>query len=153
MSDEPPDVLGELRARLAVTSGLDDGEYVVTSQAPARVQAAKAAQPESKVPILVTRTGLKVRTGAELSSELAGDGGIRAGARVHVVERQTLGDGTERVCLAFEGHDEPLGWVSAFVNGEANLLTEAEAQAAHAAMLAAAVTGVATMPAPVRCCP
>ena len=151
---DPPDVLSELRARLAVTSGLDEGEYIVEavgSNVAARTQTTNGSSQPSAIskpaattePVFILRTGLKLRMGPELSSELAehGDGGIRAGARVHVLESQTLSDGTERRCLAFEGHKEPLGWVSAFVNGEPNLLTDAQAQAAHAATLAAAVTG------------
>lgn len=81
-----------------------------------------------------------------MSSEAAGE--LRAGSRVHVLESATLPDGRERRRLAYEGHDETLGWVSAFVHGEPNLLTEAEALAAHAASLAAAVTGTARSPAP-----
>ena len=140
-SEDPPDVLAELRARLAVTEGLDDGEYVVVSQGSAGKAKPQPALEAVTVPVFVLRKGLKLRVGSELTSELAGDGGIRAGARVHVLKSATLDDGTERRCLAYEGHNEPLGWVTAFVNGEPNLLTEAEALAAHAATLAAAVTG------------
>ena len=38
-ADDPPDVVSELRARLAVTSGLDEGEYVVVSQGLGKKQA------------------------------------------------------------------------------------------------------------------
>ena len=148
MPESGPNVVDELRARLAVTSGLDEGEYVVESQAPSRsAQAAlSVAQPPagSAAQIFITRAGLKLRAGPELTSELAGDGAIRAGARVRVVDSWTLPDGTERRCLASESHGEPLGWVSATTNGQPNLLTDAEAQAAHAASLAAAVTGIVT---------
>lgn len=142
-SDDPPDVLAELRARLAVTEGLDDGEYVVVSTGSAGKAPlpAPASSDAGKAPVFILRTGLRLRSGMELTSELAGDGGIRAGARVHVLESATLDDCTERRCLSYEGHDEPLGWVTAFANGEPNLLTEAEALAAHAASLTRAVTG------------
>ena len=150
-ADGPPDVVSELRARLAVTSGLDEGEYVVVSQAPkTKAKATVDPQAPSAPPVLLLRTGLKLRSGAELTSELVGDGGIRAGTRVNVLEAVTLPDGTERRCLALEGRTEPHGWVTAFTNGEPNLLTEAEAHAAHAASLAMAVTGRSAPTSPVR---
>ena len=89
------------------------------------------------MPTFVLRTTLKLRTRPELTSDLAGTGTVRAGARVRVLASSKLNDGTERRCLALEGHTEPLGWVSAYVNGQANLLTDAEAQAAKVALLMA----------------
>ena len=151
-AEDPPDVVSELRARLAVTSGRDEGEYVVVSQGLGKKQQVKPQEPASAAPpVLLLRTGLKLRSGAELTSELVGDGGIRAGTRVVVLESCTLPDGTERRCLALEGRAEPHGWVTAFTNGEPNLLTEAEAHAAHAASLTMAVTGRSAPSSPVRC--
>ena len=151
MAEEPPDVVSELRARLAVTSGLDEGEYVVVSQAPKKQPKKPDEQAASGPPVFLLRAGLKLRSGAEKDSELVGDGGIRAGTRVTIIESRTLPDGTERRCLALEGRTEPHGWVTAFSNdGQPNLLTEAEAQAAHAATLAMAVTGRSVPASPVR---
>jgi hypothetical protein len=151
MAEEPPDVVSELRARLAVTGGLDEGEYVVVSQAPKKQPKKPDEQAASGPPVFLLRAGLKLRSGAEKDSELVGDGGIRAGTRVTIIESHTLPDGTERRCLALEGRTEPHGWVTAFSNdGQPNLLTEAEAQAAHAATLAMAVTGRSVPASPVR---
>lgn len=140
-------VVDELQARLAVTDGLNEGEYVVESQGLGGQKRAPPNVPTGPA-VFVLRTGLKLRQGAALTSELAGDGGIRAGARVHVVETTILEDGTERKNLAYEGHDVPIGWVTASTKGESNLLTEAESQAAHAALLTAAITGRELSPSP-----
>ena len=141
------DIVSELRSRLAITGGTDEGEYVVESQATGVSKSVEAAVGPQ---VFLLRTQLKLRQGAELTYELAGDGTIRGGARVVVLESRTLLDGTERKRLAYEGHEEPCGWVSALLNGMPNLLTEAEAQAAHAASLAAAITGQPVTPPAMR---
>jgi len=70
---------------------------------------------------MTVRTKLKMRVGAELDSNQAGE--VRAGTRVHVLEKKTLPDGTARSCLALEGQSTILGWVSSFAkDGQENLL-------------------------------
>ena len=146
--DSGPDMLSELRMRLA--DGPDDEEYVIESQAPAKSAAANAttSMPGGKPaandgrPVYAARARLKRRSGAELSSDLMGDGEVRGGTRVHVLETQRLADGTERSCLALEGHEDVFGWVSTYLSGEANLVEVGEGSASHMASLAAAVKAI-----------
>ena len=165
--DDAPNVLAELRARLG-DSPDDEDAYVVTSQAPAKSiyrsdpatghsAAASSTAWQKKSTngrtVFVVRTKLKLRAGAELSSVLAADSEIRGGTRVHLLQSWTLPDGTQRSCLALEGHNEAYGWISTYLDGQPNLMEEGEAAAAHAQALAAAVLGKEAVVAPARVAP
>lgn len=82
----------------------------------------------SKSDVFVLRKNSTVRKAAELSSELSdsvAEGMMHAGTRVHVLQAMTLPDGTDRRCLALEGRDEALGWVSGTIKGIPNLVPAA----------------------------
>ena len=148
-ANDGPDVLTELRQRLASGPADSEEEYTITSRAPPKphgstntgMAEATSATLRIKRPVFTLRTRLKLRQEAELSSPLSGSGEVRAGTHVHILQTRVLPEGTERACISLSGHDEMLGWVSMYLDGQQNLIGEAEAFAAHMASLTAAIEG------------
>ena len=61
-----------------------------------------------------------VRSGCELHSDKVGE--LAAGARVHVLERRTLADGTQRACIALPGQGVIHGWLTSTTKDQAENL-------------------------------
>ena len=62
---------------------------------------------------LILRTVATIdRSGRERASSAGSQSVVRAGTVVHVLQTQTLGDGTLRTLVSRQGGQAPLGWVS-----------------------------------------